>query len=104
MPGLPLITPPDLRAGLRVCYKRDMRELRDWISEKMRRRPRRGPNDSESTGKSGQELPANQPAPIRPSYPDAVPGRAVQPVDEPMASAANLESAVPVGEPSEPKV
>ena|SRR2546430_10835759 len=81
-----------------------MRELRDWISEKMRRRPRRGPNDSESTGKSGQELPANQPAPIRPSYPDAVPGRVVQPVDEPMASAAALESAVPAAEPSEPKV
>lgn len=47
-----------------------MRDLRDWISEKMRRRPRRGPNDSESTGKSGQELPANQPAPLRPSYPE----------------------------------
>jgi predicted kinase len=56
-----------------VCYKRSMRELREWISEKMRRRPRRGPNDSESTGKSGQELPANQPAPLRPSYPEAVP-------------------------------
>jgi predicted kinase len=47
-----------------------MRDLREWISEKMRRRPRRGPNDSESTGKSGQELPANQPAPLRPSYPE----------------------------------
>ncbi|HMF53744.1 MAG TPA: ATP-binding protein [Edaphobacter sp.] len=42
----------------------------------MRRRPRRGPNDSESTGKSGQELPANQPAPLRPSYPDSVPEQA----------------------------
>lgn len=50
-----------------------MRELRDWISEKMRRRPRRGPNNSESTGKSGQELPSNQPAPLRPAYPDEVP-------------------------------
>ena len=57
-----------------------MRELRDWMREKMRRRPRRGPNDSESTGKSGQELPANQPAPLRPSYPDAVPVRAAEPV------------------------
>jgi predicted kinase len=37
----------------------------------MRRRSRRGPNDSESTGKSGQELPSNQPAPLRPSYPEA---------------------------------
>jgi predicted kinase len=56
-----------------------MRELRDWISEKMRRRPRRGPNESESTGKSGQELPANQPAPLRPSYPDAAPVRVPEP-------------------------
>ncbi|MEO6815386.1 MAG: ATP-binding protein, partial [Edaphobacter sp.] len=38
-----------------------------------RRRPRRGPNDSESTGKSGQELPANQPAPLRPAYPEPLP-------------------------------
>src|SRR6202042_34251 len=68
----------DLRGASTLCYKRDMRELREWISEKMRRRPRRGPNDSESTGKSGQELPANQPAPLRPTYPEAVPARAVE--------------------------
>jgi predicted kinase len=37
----------------------------------MRRRTRRGPNNSESTGKIGQELPANQQAPLRPAYPDA---------------------------------
>ncbi|WP_130418358.1 ATP-binding protein [Edaphobacter modestus] len=42
----------------------------------MRRRPRRGPNESESTGKSGQELPANQQAPLRPSYPDPTPVQA----------------------------
>src|ERR1700743_2351866 len=63
----------DLRGTSALCYKRRMRELREWISDKMRRRPRRGPNDSESTGKSGQELPSNQPAPLRPSYPEAVP-------------------------------
>src|SRR6201996_9563202 len=68
----------DLRQASALCYKRDMRELREWISEKMRRRPRRGPNDSESTGKSGQELPANQPAPLRPTYPEAVPARAAE--------------------------
>jgi len=56
-----------------------MRDLREWISEKMRRRPRRGPNESESTGKIGQELPANQQAPLRPTYPDAVPARATEP-------------------------
>jgi predicted kinase len=48
-----------------------MRGLRGWIDEKMRKRSRRGPNESESTGKSGQELPKNQPAPLRPAYPDA---------------------------------
>jgi predicted kinase len=36
----------------------------------MRRRSRRAPNLSESTGKIGQELPANQPAPLIPSYGD----------------------------------
>jgi predicted kinase len=49
-----------------------MRNVRDWMRELMRRRTRRGPNESESTGKSGQELPSNQPAPLRPSYPDPV--------------------------------
>ena len=48
--------------------------MRDWMRETlMRRRSKRGPNESESTGKSGQELPANQLAPLRPNYPDALP-------------------------------
>lgn len=74
-----------------VCYKREepvralgdkvlarcalderQREMRDWIREKMRRRSRRGPNESESTGKSGQELPSGQLAPLRPAYPEPV--------------------------------
>lgn len=103
-----------MRAALTVCYKRDMRELRDWMREKMRRRPRRGPNESESTGKSGQELPANQPAPLRPTYPDALPVRAAEadsvtavaeavaePVTEPIIHAA-AES--PEAEAAAPKV
>ena len=50
-----------------------MREgTRNWMREKMRRRAKRGPNNSEATGKSGQEIPANQPAALRPSYPEAV--------------------------------
>ena len=49
-----------------------MRTMRDWISEQMRRRSRRGPNESESTGRSGQELPSGQLAPLRPSYPDPI--------------------------------
>jgi predicted kinase len=36
----------------------------------MRRRSRRAPNTSESTGKIGQEIPSNQPAPLVPYYPD----------------------------------
>jgi predicted kinase len=42
----------------------------------MRRRSRRGPNDSESTGKIGQEIPTNQPAPLVPTYPDELPAPA----------------------------
>jgi predicted kinase len=87
-----------------------MRELREWISEKMRRRPRRGPNDSESTGKSGQELPANQPAPLRPTYPEAVPARAAETAAstggkhhaEPVVPAA--DSPEPVAAKPEPKM
>jgi predicted kinase len=52
-----------------------MRNMRDWMRDLMRRRSRRGPNESESTGKSGQELPSNQPAPLRPSYPEPLPAR-----------------------------
>ncbi len=58
--------------------------MRDWMREKlMRRRSKRGPNESESTGKSGQELPTDQPAPLRPSYP------------EPMAAKSEPEAAEP---------
>jgi predicted kinase len=46
--------------------------MREWMREKfMRRRSKRGPNDSESTGKIGQEIPTNQPAPLRPAYPES---------------------------------
>jgi predicted kinase len=91
----------DLRGASTLCYKRDMRELREWISEKMRRRPRRGPNDSESTGKSGQELPANQPAPLRPSYPEAAPARAAEVSP---AAVGVPEPPAPVAEKPEPKM
>jgi predicted kinase len=98
-----------LRVASALCYKRGMRELREWISEKMRRRPRRGPNDSESTGKSGQELPADQPAPLRPTYPEPTPARTGEPLPvaprrdraeqvrpEPVQTAGATESAKPV--------
>jgi predicted kinase len=48
--------------------------MREWMRETlMRRRSKRGPNESESTGKIGQEIPANQQAPLRPTYPEALP-------------------------------
>jgi predicted kinase len=45
----------------------------------MRRRSRRAPNTSESTGKIGQELPSNQPAPLVPYYPGDAPHGRQQP-------------------------
>jgi predicted kinase len=45
----------------------------------MRRRGKRGANDSESTGKIGQEIPANQPTPLQPMYPEDKRGRAPGP-------------------------
>jgi predicted kinase len=56
----------------------------------MRRRSRRAPNTSESTGKIGQEIPSNQPAPLVPFYPDDVP-RGQQPA--PRTSEARQEAA-----------
>jgi predicted kinase len=42
-----------------------------WMRDKMRRRSKRGPNTSESTGKIGQAIPTGGDTPLRPSYPDA---------------------------------
>jgi predicted kinase len=56
-----------------------MRDVRDWMRDIMKRRSRRGPNESESTGKSGQELPSNQQAPLRPSYPEPLPADPSEP-------------------------
>ena len=44
----------------------------------MRRRSRRAPNLSESTGKIGQEIPSNQPRPLVPLYPDDAPAPAAR--------------------------
>src|SRR5208282_1233297 len=62
----------------------------------MRRRSRRGPNTSESTGKIGQELPSNQPAPLVPLYPDETPPQAQRgqqrPSEAPRAAPARSQS------------
>ena len=49
----------------------------------MRRRSKRGPNTSESTGKIGQELPQNQLAPLQPSYSGGPPPDAQEHYPEP---------------------
>jgi len=69
----------------------------------MRRRSRHTPNTSESTGKIGQELPSNQPAPLVPFYPDELPAAAVTqppaahriPVSRPLAPSRPAAPAKP---------
>src|SRR5579863_9717827 len=53
--------------------------MRLWMRARMRRRGKRGANDSESTGKIGQEIPANQPTPLQPMYPEDKRNRAPGP-------------------------
>jgi predicted kinase len=62
----------------------------------MRRRSKRAPNLSEQTGKIGQELPANQPAPLQPNYAgaDYTPSAAQPPQPKP-AQATQAKPAQP---------
>jgi predicted kinase len=53
--------------------------MREWMRALMRRRGKRGVNDSESTGKIGQEIPVNQPTPLQPMYPTDKRNRAPEP-------------------------
>ena len=83
----------------------------------MRKRSRRGANESESTGKSGQELPSGQMAPLRPNYPDPIEREmppavtpptpsatpAVAQAETPQAVAANLKPESPRAERSSTK-
>jgi predicted kinase len=69
--------------------------MREWMREKMRKRIKRGPNTSESTGRIGQEIPSDQPRPLRPAYPDAHHG---QDAEERPASAeveAEMDDVIP---------
>jgi predicted kinase len=75
-----------------------MRDVRDWMRDIMRRRSRRGPNESESTGKSGQELPSNQQAPLRPDYPEPLPVASPEPAE----AVGKVALAVPVEQPVKP--
>ncbi len=85
--------------------------MREWMREKMRRRSKRGPNDSEATGKIGQEIPVNQPAPLRPSYEAAPvdtdsahpePATETESAAVPPADKLPPETAAAVGTPAEP--
>jgi len=81
-----------------------MRELREWMRDLMRRRTRRGPNESESTGKSGQELPTNQPAPLKPSYSDNPVARTAEaPAAPPMVIPEAIEEPAEQAAPPEPE-
>lgn len=70
--------------------------MRNWVRDLlMRRRSRRPPNDSESTGKIGQELPTDQPAPLRPAYPEPIQRAAAS------AKAASAEESLAEDSPAE---
>ena len=59
---IPVSTP-----GRRKC---EVRGNAEGAERRMRRRSRQAQNNSESTGKIGQEIPQNQPRPLVPSYLD----------------------------------
>jgi predicted kinase len=69
----------------------------------MRRRSRRAPNISESTGKIGQELPSNQPAPLVPFYPDDAPAAVPAPRQSPAQRPADQAPARPAAPVRPPK-
>src|SRR5271168_3801608 len=69
--------------------------MREWMHALMRRRGKRGVNDSESTGKIGQEIPANQPTPLQPMYPEDKRNRAPGPSEvSPVANSSAVTDAV----------
>ena len=76
----------------------------------MRRRSRRAPNESESTGKIGQELPTDQLAPLRPTYPEPVQESSAQgsaTAEQPQTDVAAEMHGLPPSEPGaaeEPEV
>jgi predicted kinase len=77
--------------------------MREWMRERMRRRSKRGPNTSESTGKIGQEIPANQPAPLRPTYPEAQSAGGLEEAAEPRDEVAAEPFEVFADAPEEPE-
>jgi predicted kinase len=75
--------------------------MREWMRALMRRRGKRGANDSESTGKIGQEIPANQPTPLQPMYPEDQRGRASGPSEESPVVNSGADTSPVATEPAE---
>ena len=66
----------------------------------MRRRSKREPNNTESTGKIGHELPTNQPRPLVPNYPDELPRQeSPRPAPAARSVAQPAPAATPVSRP-----
>jgi predicted kinase len=84
----------------KLCY---ILNMRDWMRALMKRRGKRGANDSESTGKIGQEIPANQPMPIQPVYPES--SRRKKPeADHDVAESVEKTAGAPEPSPEEPAI
>src|ERR1700683_3976972 len=75
--------------------------MREWMRALMRRRGKRGANDSESTGKIGQEIPANQPTPLQPMYPEDKRNRAPGPSEVSPAVSNSVVTNAAASEPAE---
>src|SRR5579872_5452987 len=88
-----------------LCYTPIMRK---WMRERMKRRSKKTQNESESTGKVGQELPTldpSQPAPLQPTYYDE--GGSEEPEGhDPLAAepgdVADKAAVEPISQPYEP--
>ncbi len=76
--------------------------MRLWLRDRMRRRSKRGPNTSESTGKIGQELPPNQPAPLQPSYHGDAPPPTPEEINPPPQAPARKAKPPAAEVPAEP--
>jgi predicted kinase len=69
----------------------------------MRRRSRRAPITTEQTGRIGQELPSNQPAPLVPFYPDEDPSAPRHPAPPPAQRSAQPSPSVSQSRPARPE-
>ncbi len=76
--------------------------MRLWMRDRMRRRSKRGPNNSESTGKIGQELPQNQLAPLQPSYHGGTPAEEPEEVEPESEGLSDTPEPAEAAAPPEP--